>query len=35
MIDTDGCLVSEAVGHDAVHASAAYGRLLLEQLISL
>jgi hypothetical protein len=34
MIGADGCLVPGAVGHDAVHANALYGRLLLDQLIN-
>ena len=32
MIGADGCLVPEAVGHDAVHANSLYGRLILDQL---
>ncbi len=35
MIGTDGCLVSEAVSHDAVHANTIYGQLLLDSLIAL
>jgi hypothetical protein len=35
MIGPDGCLVPEAVGHDAVHANALYGRMLLDQLTTV
>jgi len=35
MFGADGCLVSEAVSHDAVHANTIYGQLLLDSLIAL
>jgi hypothetical protein len=35
MIGADGCLASEAVSHDAVHANAIYGQLLLDSVIAL
>jgi len=35
MIGADGCLVSEAVSHDAVHANSIYGQLLLDSLTTL
>jgi hypothetical protein len=35
MIGADGCMLPEAVGHDAVHANSLYGRLLLDQLTTV